>query len=241
MNRPHVKIKPISLLVLGILRLSVVTLPALARAADAWADNFDSYATGANLHGMGGWKGWFNDPSYTAFTTDFQARTAPNSVDISGDTDLVHELNATSGLYHFRFYQYIPSTTIGTSYFIMLNQYDDAGGDLNWSVQIRHAGLDGLVIDDGTGASTPIVRNQWVEVCLEIDLDNDTQAYYYNGQLLYSGTWSQHISGGGMTSIAAVSLFANGSASVFYDDMSLGPGDCSTVIDNLYLPVVFRQ
>lgn len=235
--------KKVPLFLLGsvLFLLTVVLLRTSARAAGVWADNFDSYAAGANLHGMGGWKGWSNDPSYTAFTTDFLARSAPNSVDINGDTDLVHEYSVTSGLHRYRFYQYIPSTTIGTSYFIMLNQYDDAGGDLNWSVQVRHVGLNGLVIDDGTGSSTPIIRNQWVEVCVEIDLDNDTQAYYYNGQLLYSGTWSQHISGAGITAIGAVSLFANGSASIFYDDMSLRPWGCSGALSNRYLPIVIRH
>lgn len=235
------KTYPLAPLGLIPLLLIVVRPPASARPVAAWADNFDSYATGASLHGMGGWKGWFNDPTATAFTTAFQARTAPNSVNIIGNADLVHEYSVTSGLHHFRFYQYMPSTTIGTSYFIMLNQYDDAGSNLNWSVQVRHTGPNGFVIDDGTGSSLPIIRDQWVAVCIEIDLDNDTQAYHYNGQLLYSGTWSQHISGGGSTAIGAVSLLANGASSVFYDDMSLGPWGCSAVVSNLYLPMVIRQ
>jgi hypothetical protein len=231
----------IFLLGLVTLLLTVVMLRSSARAAGFWADNFDSYATGANLHGMGGWKGWMNDPTATAFTTDFQARTAPNSVNIIGNTDLVREYSVTGGLNHYRFYQYIPSTTIGTSYFIMLNQYDDSGGNLNWSVQVRHVGLGGLIIDDGTGSSMPMIRDQWVEVCIEIDLDNDFQAYYYNGQLLYSGTWSQHVSGGGITAIGAVNLLANGASSVFYDDMSLGPSGCSAEFSNIYAPIVIRH
>ncbi|MBK9233821.1 MAG: hypothetical protein IPO15_24020 [Anaerolineae bacterium] len=28
-----------------------------------WSDNFDSYATGSQMHGQGGWKGWANDPA----------------------------------------------------------------------------------------------------------------------------------------------------------------------------------
>ena len=28
-----------------------------------WSDNFDSYATGSQLHGQGGWKGWDNNPA----------------------------------------------------------------------------------------------------------------------------------------------------------------------------------
>ena len=49
-----------------------------------WMDNFDGYAAGQDLQGVGGWKGWFNDPAASASTTDAQALSAPNSVDIVG-------------------------------------------------------------------------------------------------------------------------------------------------------------
>jgi hypothetical protein len=39
--------------------------------------------------------------------------------------------------------------------------------------------------------------------------------------LLFSGTWTEEVSGGGILSIAAADMFANGSTSVYYDDMSL--------------------
>jgi hypothetical protein len=207
-----------------------------------WMDNFDGYAPGASLHGMGGWKGWSNNPAFTALTTDQNAWNAPNSVQILSNSDLVHEFNVTGGLVHFRFYQYIPGNMTGTSYFIMLNQYDDSCATCNWSLQVLHASSTGLIVDTGiTGASMPYIPNQWIEVCIEIDLDKDTQAYYYNDQMFYTGTWSQHVSGGGITSIGAVNIFANGATSIYYDDMSLGTGDCSTEFSYLYLPVVIRQ
>lgn len=197
-------------------------------AAGAWSDNFDSYPTGQDLHGVGGWKGWSNDPTYTAFTTDVQARSAPNSVDIVSNSDLVHEYSNTSGLWCYRFYQYIPGNLVGQSYFIMLNQYDDAGVTNNWSVQVIHDGATGMMTDTGvSGATMAYVADQWVEVTLEIDLTLDTQVYTYNGTLFYTGTWSQHVSGGGIPAIGAVDLFANGSSSVYYDDMELVQGDCS--------------
>ncbi len=69
--------------------------PALAN----WSDNFDSYATDLSLHGVGGWKGWGNDSAATAYTRDTQARSTPNSVEIVGASDLVHEYTGyTSGL-----------------------------------------------------------------------------------------------------------------------------------------------
>ncbi|KYK24206.1 hypothetical protein AYK24_06440 [Thermoplasmatales archaeon SG8-52-4] len=32
-----------------------------------WEENFDSYTDGSSMHGQGGWKGWDNDPFWTAF------------------------------------------------------------------------------------------------------------------------------------------------------------------------------
>lgn len=189
-----------------------------------WSDNFDGYPTGQNLHGVGGWKGWDNNPAFTAFTTNVQARSAPNSVDIAANSDLVHEYTANSGLWTFTTWQYVPGNFQGTPYLALLNQHVD-GGPYNWSLQVNFNSATGLMVDDGaSGATMPFVTDQWVKIQVEIDLDNDTQAFYYNNSLFYTGTWSGHVSGGGITAIGAVNLFANASTSVYYDDMSLRAG-----------------
>jgi subtilisin family serine protease/subtilisin-like proprotein convertase family protein len=188
-----------------------------------WMDDFDSYATGSQLHGQGGWKGWFNDPSAGALTSDAQANSAPNSAAILGATDLVREYSGyTSGTWTYTAWQYIPTDFVGQSYFIMLNSYDDAGTNLNWSVQVMLNGTANVVSNDGaSGGTLPLIRGQWVELRLEIDLDADTQAFYYDNQLLYAGTWTNEVSGGGTLNIGAVDLYANGASVVYYDDMSL--------------------
>lgn len=115
--------------IIGLLTLFISLLLQQAAAGQfaIWVDNFDHYDTGASLHGVGGWKGFFNDPASTAFTSNFVARSAPNSLEIIGSTDLIHEYSVHSGQIYFRFYQYIPVTMTGISYFIMLNQYNDSG------------------------------------------------------------------------------------------------------------------
>jgi len=203
-----------------------------------WSDNFDSYPTGQDLHGVGGWKGWANDPAASASTSATQARSAPNSVNINTTSDLVHEYSETSGLWTYTAWQYIPSGYAGQSYFILLNQYDDAGATNNWSTQICFDSSTGLVRDDvpGNCTGTPtlsIVFDQWVELRVEIDLDADTQAFYYNDQLLYTDTWTEHVSGGGITAIGAVDLFANGADPVYYDDLSLSPPSACDVPGDL--------
>ena len=60
-----------------------------------------------------------------------------------------------------------------------------------------------------------------VELRVEINLTADWQEFYYDGQLLFEGSWSEGMSGGGITTIGAVDLFANGATSVYYDDLSL--------------------
>jgi hypothetical protein len=63
----------------------------------------------------------------------------------------------------------------------------------------------------------------------KIDLDNDIQTFYYNDDLLYQDSWTDHVSGNGLLNIGAVDLFANNASSVYYDDLSLVevvPGPC---------------
>jgi hypothetical protein len=75
-----------------------------------WEDNFDSYADGSSIHGQGGWKGWDNDPAWTAYITSTQAKSTPHSVSIAGDSDLVHEYSGyESGDYIYTAWVYIPS------------------------------------------------------------------------------------------------------------------------------------
>jgi len=188
-----------------------------------WSDNYDSYATGSQLHGQGGWKGWFNDPAAGALTSAAQAHSAPNSAAIVGASDLVHEYSGyTSGQWIYTAWQYVPAGFSGITYFILLNSYDDGGLNLNWSTQVNFDSALGQVVNDGaTGGTLPLVTGQWVEIRVEIDLDADTQDFYYNNQLLFAGTWTEEQSGGGVLNIGAVDLFANNASVVYYDDVSL--------------------
>ncbi len=188
-----------------------------------WSDNFDSYPSNSPLHGVGGWKGWFNDPAGGASTSDAQALSTPNSVAILGASDLVHEYSGyTSGVWNYTAWQYVPTDFTGNSYFILLNQYDDAGATNNWSTQVQFQGAANIVSNDGlSGGTLPLIKGQWVEVRVEIDLDNDTQTFFYNNAVLYSGTWTDENSGGGALNIGAVDLYANAASVVYYDDMSL--------------------
>lgn len=222
-----------------------VCLPAAAQ----WADDFDSYGTDVSLHGLGGWKGWDNDPTWTAYTRDEVVRSAPNAVEIEGNSDLIHEYDgATSGHWTYTAWQFIPSTMSGESYFIMQNTYND-GGPYSWSVQLDFRSADHVLLAD-CGAYDNVmmsyIPNEWVEIRVEIYLDpeDDWTQVFYNGVLLddpaiedhpvlgggYSWTGTVGGGGGGVLDIGAVDLFANGASPVYYDDMSLVPEPASCLL-----------
>ncbi len=209
--------------------IGAVTCLSTAVSAD-WGDDFDSYATGSGMHGQGGWKGWDSDPTWDAFVSDAYSLSAPNSVDIMGDADLVHEFAGyTSGQWTFTTSQYIPGSFQGLSYFLLLNTYVD-GGPNNWSTQISFDSATGLVESGFEGATLPMIYDDWVELRVDIDLDTDVQDIYYGGALLSSKSWVEGVSGGGAFNIGAVDLFANGASSIYYDDMSLVPAPGSALL-----------
>ncbi len=196
--------------------------PAVVNGGN-WFENFDSYATGSQMHGQGGWKGWDNSPAAGALTSDAQAFSAPNSVDIVGVSDLVHEYSGyTSGQWTYTAWQYIPDGYTGDQMFILLNTYND-GGPYNWSTQVRFNSAANQVISDFDGGALPLITGEWVELRVEIDLDADLQTFYYDGQMLYQKSWVDGVSGGGAANIAAVDLWGNSSTSVYYDNISLNP------------------
>lgn len=190
----------------------------------SWSDDFNSYTLGQFLDGDptdGGWKGWDNDPTFGAFVVDTQVQSAPYSVEIVGDSDLVHEYSGyTTGQFTYIAWQYIPSDFVGETAFILLNTYND-GGDYSWSTQLRFNSDTNMVSSDYDGNDLPLGYDQWIEIRVEIDLDADIQDIYYDGDLLVSKSWKDGVTGGGVANIAAVDLFANAATAVYYDDISL--------------------
>src|SRR5690606_602487 len=122
----------------------------------------------------------------------------------------------TSGVHVLTAKQFIPTGFTGESYFIVQNRYNDAGTDLSWSVQVIFSSALGTLANS-TGAanpgSMPFVTDTWSDIALVIDLDANNQSFYYNGSLLYSGSWTaQFPPNGGSTpgtlTIGALDLFA---------------------------------
>jgi hypothetical protein len=223
-GRASLAIRPSQLTPIGPLE------PApLRQRARRWRDNFESYASGSDLHGQGGWKGWGADPTVSASVTDAQAHSVTNSADIREQSDLVREYAGyAAGAWSFTTWQYIP---LDGSFLVMLNSYSDSGPweDSDWSVQLQFDSNDGMLkVFHGNGLDTidvPYVTDRWVKIEAIIDLESDWTQVYYDDALVTEYTWTGGVlgEGGGVSEIAAVDLYANGSSSVFYDDLKLAP------------------
>jgi F5/8 type C domain len=199
-----------------VLALAVAGICSTA-AAQAFTEDFDSYAAGTNLQNVGGWKGWDGAAGASAPVSNAFAYSGSNSVEIIASADLVHEFDVAGGKWIFSTMMYVPSGSTGTSYFILLNSYDD-GANQDWSAQIvidMTAGTLSSYYVAGSGAT--IVYDEWVELKLVIDLDEDTVDEYYNGALLATHEWDDDDHG----TIGAIDLYGNSASSVYYDDIML--------------------
>ncbi len=88
----------------GVMVSLVIFISILAITCDTASgcnfqdETFDAYDNGSSMHEQSGWQGWNNDPAATAFVTQDQSLSPPQSVDISGASDLVHPLCASGGV-----------------------------------------------------------------------------------------------------------------------------------------------
>lgn len=202
-----------------IATLTLVLLMTLA--TNAWAqvffDDFESYPANSSIHGHGGWKGWNNMSAWDGTVSNEYAYSGSNSVRIRATTDLVHELNISGGRWQVTAMQYIRSATMGASFFILLNTYDDGeNAPKDWSVQTE-CDMSANTILYWHGGTTPIVFNQWVQLKYIIDLDNNTVQKYYNGNFITTDQWDDDQHG----TLQAIDLYGNGASSVYYDDIKV--------------------
>jgi hypothetical protein len=212
-----------------VLRASINTLPPEAAVAgepnaapaSVFTEDFESYAAGMALHGQGGWKGWNNNPAAGATVSTEFACSGSQSVEILGSSDLVHEFRRAGGQWALSLMQYIPSGSTGTSNFILLNRYKDGGANTydDWSIETQY-NLQTGVITCWHGAipgAAAILFDQWVQIKLLINLDQNTFEEFYNGRRMAAGPWDDDTHG----TLQALDLFGNRASSIYYDDIRI--------------------
>ena len=182
----------------------------VAAIVPLYAEDFESFAVGTDLHDVNGWEGWEGAAGAGAPVSDAFASSGSNSVEIIGTADLVAILDITGGQITLTAMQYIPSGTTGNTFFILMDQY--APNPLKWASQTKFS-LDTGQVQDGLAT---IVYDQWVELKYVIDLDNNTYDESYNGVVIRS---AEEWSGDGNNTLQAIDLYSAGASSVYYDDI----------------------
>ncbi len=198
-----------------------------------WHDGFEDYIINSDLVGQGNWEMWGGSASSpTARVAGDNSLYGNQSIKILGNEnstgdDILHQFaGCETGIWELSAWQYIPGNAAGGStYFILLNQYNCAGIDCNWSAQLQFDPDQNLVISQYDGNSLPLKKNIWVKIMALIDLESNSQSIYYDDQHLVTKSWTNGVSGGGSLNIAAVNLFSGDleSTFVYYDDFRLMP------------------
>jgi hypothetical protein len=211
---------------------------SVAANAQVWSDNFDSYANGTQLHGVGGWTGWDNLLAAGATVSNAQSSSAPHSVDIHGASDLVQQyVGFNAGQYTYSTEVYVPTAFTGESYFLLLNDYNH-GGPYNWSVQLRFTATTNMLTSDLGAGSIAFTRGVWHSLKVDIDLTANTKRVVFNGTQFAGGVWSS--GAGSNLALEAVDLYANNATAVYYDNMSV-PEPATLVAVGLGLAILLKR
>jgi len=188
-----------------------------------YEDNFDSYTTGEQLvlENSTNWTTWSNSPGSAEdpVISDDYSNTNPNSVKITGTNDAVLMLeDKTDGKYNVKFKMYIPDGNLG--YFNMLQDF--AGASSTWGIQVYFdlGGL-GLVDGDGAGAASfTFGYDEWIDLRVFVDLEEDWCEFYVNNVLVHEYIWSHGTFGTGMLKLDGVNFYAwnEGGNPLYYID-----------------------
>jgi hypothetical protein len=177
-------------------------------------EDFESYAVGADMHGVNDWEGWEGAAGAGAPVADTAAMGGSKAVEIIGTSDLVKKLDYQYGSVTLTAKQYIPSGTTGDTFFILMSRYP---ADMEWNVQDKFSLGSGVLAAEIGGGTADIVYDQWVEIKYVIDLDGNTVEQSYNGAVISTHAWSAS----NATTIGAIDLYSAGASPIYYDDITI--------------------
>lgn len=241
-----------------VIRLTTMFGAALLTAAAAQAqanynDSFETYATGSNITGQGGWAQWGNAAIADGYVSTLFAHTGSKSMTTELLADKVQDLDTTyaTGRWNWTVWTYVPVTQTLPQWAIFLNDYDASyTTQWFWNCQVEfdptlnqiYANLirKYTAVCGTTGAqnlTAPLVVGAWAEWRLDIDATNDRAQAWYNGQPLGElMQWSDGIVAGfspNGASLGTIDLYANGNTlagdRIYWDDVSITNNSTSPV------------
>ncbi|MBL8876373.1 MAG: hypothetical protein JNM86_11315 [Phycisphaerae bacterium] len=207
--------------------IAAIGIAAVGTIAQAgYFADFEAYKPGQRLQGVDGWKGWDNVSNVAGLVSDKVTYESDRSLMVTGidqaSTDAVREFSgATSGSWSVSAMQYLGSGQGGSTYFILMNRYQDKANNNNafWSTQLRFDLAAGKVYDDFRGGSASIAMNEWASIRVDINLTANTVKHFYNDILISSGTWSTGSASKG--ALAAIDLYTGDKNVAYYDNLTV--------------------
>jgi hypothetical protein len=171
-----------------------VSLVAWAEAQGYQADfEAPAYQLG-QLEGQGIWIDWLgNNTDFTKVVNTnnstpggSQCIEVTNGADTVADFDQLPGGSFDSGQWIVKVQSYVPTGSGGRTYFLVMNNWDVTGAPpYEWNVQMAlYGGFNRVQTSTPNGViERPIIKDQWVEIRCEFDLDNHSVSVYYNNDL----------------------------------------------------------
>jgi len=190
-------------------------------------EDFEAFDLGP-LAPQGGWEA---EPGHSALVVDELSRSGRQSIQVVGNSHTAMQyarIHPFSGCYRYAVYNYLPSTQRGETYFLIYSVYDD-GGRYQWAVQLHFNAQTGRVTADFGGEWLPTIEDQWVELAVEIDFENDLHQIYYGGRPLFDQpkSWENAMNGGNLPQVGAAGWYGNGVCCQYFDDLDFQKVSCS--------------
>ncbi len=197
--------------------------------AQSFFDDIESYASGSNLDGQGGWRGWDGiSQGLTSVSTAF-AFDGNQSIALAPGGGSLQEFDLHSGQWIITTQVYIEGNNLGSHWVVFLDEYND-NGPYEQGARIEMSSSFGRVDCDcgGVGAFTAtLVTDRWVEVRLELDLDLDTATAFYDGTAMGTWAWSSGWNGSGTSAplgFEALNIWSPSATSDgYYDAIEVRP------------------
>ena len=202
-------------------------------------ESFEEYPVGGKIAqsaiaaGHDWWTTWSNTPggNNDGTVSDAYASEGSNSGYFTNSTDQVLLLgNYETGVYDFSFDIYTPAGKDG--YFNILHAFP-ASDNADWAMQAyfnaesdetnneswHSTGHGSVHAGGGLVADLPCVEDEWMNVRVNIDCDNDQATLYFNGEEIYTWQWSLGSFGDPATRIlAGANFYGPLATSQFYVD-----------------------
>jgi len=154
-------------------------------------ENFDSFNVGDYIAVVGeNWTTWTNSPGgpEDALVSDVQSYSPSNSVVVEENQDLVLIMeDYTTGIYQYDMKMFVPTGYCG---YFNLQKTSTPGQE--WAFQIYYQ-TDGTALADAgaAGALThPFNHDEWMDLKVVVDLDNDWATYYFNEVEMIGYQWT---------------------------------------------------